>query len=654
MITNRNKIINKLSKGLLIIAGTVLASGCDDFLKPDPLSMYEPEETFTTRPALESALAMADRHLRSYWTYYSTQDLSLPISTEYMFSDLAVASKTDDDAIFADISTRLTPTNGIDNNNTNRIAYFWGETYIGIKYANTVIDYIDKVQGLDEKTRDEFKGRAYFHRAYRYLALSFQFNEVPLVTKIIDIPKLNYRTTKREEVLEMMTLDMEKAVQWVPNQSEMSLVGMVNKGACRQLLIKCYMATGQFEKAKLQADTLINQSGYALMKNEFGTFVNPGPDTWNITRNVIWDLHRPENKSIKQNTEAILSMPNLHGTTAAIQMRSMRNWLPWFDSNNIVTPDGQRGLYCYAKQNANGTANTSYKTTDDYNIVLGRGIAHISPTFYATHSLWYVNGVDDNTDLRHNTEVGNWVTMESMKYNFRNPRKPLYEGKNLQLYDAKGNILCTDTIRSWFDWPHYKTWIPSEEEMEATSTNHRGGAGDWYCFRLAETYLLRAEAKFYMGDASAVDDVNEVRKRAKCSQLYTTVTIGDIMDERARELYMEEWRHMELSRVSYCLALSGKADEWGNSYDVKKLTENSYWYQRVMKHNNYYNKGTAVVKGRQYLIAPHNIYWPIPQRDAIDANREGKLRQNPGYDGYDPSVPIWESWEEAVADQLTN
>ena len=46
----------------------------------------------------------------------------------------------------------------------------------------------------------------------------------------------------------------------------------------------------------------------------------------------------------------------------------------------------------------------------------------------------------------------------------------------------------------------------------------------------------------------------------------------------------------------------------------------------------------------------HNINWPIPQK-AIDANRLGKLSQNPGYDGYDPNVEKWETWEEAVADE---
>src|SRR5690606_17095874 len=178
-----------------------------------------------------------------------------------------------------------------------------------------------------------------------------------------------------------------------------------------------------------------------------------------------------------------------------------------------------------------------------------------------------------------------------------------------------------------------------------------GGAGDWYCYRLAETYLLRAEAYFYKGDlGKAAEDVNTVRRRAQCSQLYTTVTIGDIANERARELYMEEWRHMELSRISYSLALSGKTDEWGNTYSVNTLSDNSYWYQRIQHYNDYYNKNKVTVKGRQYTIAPHNVYWPIPQT-AINANLYGTLRQNPGYDGYNASVEMWTKWQDAVADE---
>lgn len=634
-----------ISIAIILLAGIeVMLSGCKkDYLEPKPLSFYEPVETFSTRSGLEAAMAFCDRHLRTYWSYYSTQDLSLPISSEYMMSDVAVASKTDDGAIFADIATRLTPADGLYNDNRNRLTYFWDETYNGIKYANTITSFIDNVQGLDQATKNEFIGRAWFHRAFRYLALCFEFKDVPLVTHVPKVAKLNWRSTSREAILQMITADMEKAVQWVPEQSAMSLTGMINKGACRQLLIKCYLATGQWDKAIAQADTLINQSGYSLMTNNFGTFVNPFPSTWPVTRNVIWDLHRPENKAITANKEVILVMPDRTGTSASIAFRSMRNWVPFWNDANIKTPAGRStGVQAYA------TTSSSYRSTLDYNSAVGRGIAHIRPTYYSTNSVWYVNGLPDQGDLRHSSSTGNWARMDSLKYN--DPAAGVWFGKNLQLYSGS-TLLCADTIRDWFDWPHYKTFVTDDEHTtNPNSTNNRGGAADWYCYRLAETYLLRAEAKFYKGDiAGATADVNMIRQRAHCTQMYAAVTIGDIMDERARELWMEEWRWTELSRVSYCLALSGKADEWGNTYLVPNLSQNSYWFQRIQHYNNYYNKGISV-KGRNYTMDAHNIYLPIP-KSAIDANRDGKLRQNPGYDGYDASVPVWETWEEAVADE---
>jgi len=645
---NTFKKIYKASGKFLIATSLLVSLGScsEEFLQPDPLSFYEPATTFSTLSGLESTLAMCDRHLRTYWTWYADRDRGLPISTEYMFSEEAVSSMTDNSVVFADIANTLTPTNGISDGDQNGIAYFWTQHYLGIKHANTVITYIDNVDGIDEATKKEYLGRAYFHRAYRYLALVFQFNNVPLLTKLVETPKFDYKSTKREAILDMITQDMENAVQWVPEQSEMEYTGMVSKGACRQLLIKCYLATGQWQKAIDQADILINQSGYSLMTDNFGTFISPKEATWPITRNVIWDLHRPENKCIASNKETILGLPNQAETDAAIKMRSMRNWLPLLDNRwEVKSPAGKNAIIYYAPNNSN------YNSELDYVTAYGRGIAHIRPTWYYTHSVWSVNGVDDQGDLRHSSSVGNWMRMDSLKYD--NASDAEWYGKNLRLYDDAGNLLCQDTIRCWFDWPHYKIYIPDPDELTESNSNHRGGAGDWYCYRLAETYLLRAEAKFYSGDlGGAANDVNTVRERAGCTEMYSTVTIGDIMDERARELYLEEWRHMELSRVSYCLALSGKADEWGNTYSVENLSSDSYWWQRVSRLNGFYNTGAYIWQqsNRKYTMAANNIFWPIPNW-AIEANRNGTLSQNPGYDGYDASVDIWDNWEDAAADE---
>lgn len=171
-------------------------------------------------------------------------------------------------------------------------------------------------------------------------------------------------------------------------------------------------------------------------------------------------------------------------------------------------------------------------------------------------------------------------------------------------------MLCSDTIRRWYDVPHY-IWKLDDPVREANingSDGHHGasdgGYGDWYLYRLAEAYLLRAEAKFYLNpsDATIKDDINIIRERAHCTQLYGNITIGDIMNERARELFWEEFRNVELTRVSLCLARSGRPDEWGNTYDLATfdkqegtdLIGGSYWYQRCIRYGMY-NKGVTIV-----------------------------------------------------------
>ena len=51
-----------------------------------------------------------------------------------------------------------------------------------------------------------------------------------------------------------------------------------------------------------------------------------------------------------------------------------------------------------------------------------------------------------------------------------------------------------------------------------------------------------------------------------------------------------------------------------------------------------------------YEIGKHNLYWPVPNED-IKKNTGRQMRQNFGYDGYDPNITMWENWEDAVADE---
>ena len=120
---------------------------------------------------------------------------------------------------------------------------------------------------------------------------------------------------------------------------------------------------------------------------------------------------------------------------------------------------------------------------------------------------------------------------------------------------------------------------------------------DIYAMRLAETYLLRAEAYLGKGDkTNAAADINMVRARAKATAVdKANVDINYILDERARELLIEEPRRLTLSRLGLL-------------------------YDRVVKYNPI-SAGT---------IKPFHNLLPIPQ-SVIDANSGAELQQNPGY-----------------------
>ena len=586
-------------------------------------------------------------------------------------------AKTDMGGGFQDnFDAKLTPTSGMaGGGDANYMQRFWDQGFSMVKYANTILSYIDNVKGLDDATRDAYKGRAYFHRAYAYYNLALQFGDIPLVTKLISVPKRNYTSSSKEAIFKMLVHDLEFAVEHVPAQANMAYVGQVNQEGCMHLLVKCYLAVGEYAKAEAVATDLINNHGLKLMTENFGTWQPSGEEkTWKVTRNVVWDLHRTPNIADPANKETIMMISNSNDqdfTTYNVMRACFAHW-----SNGIIRdPHGLGGPGQNIARN-----NGNYNDTLDWVRAAGRGIAVNRTSYYYNKTIWSYDGETDWQDLRHNREVGNWMEMEDFKYNNRN--SDCY-GQNYQLYATedyvdpsdpskvlvhKGDILCSDTIRSWYPTPLYQLYIldtPNENNVGANQFQGASGAGangDMYLFRLAETYLLRAEARLYQKNAAgAAEDVNAVRKRANAKKMFTTVNIGDIMSERARELYLEEFRQAEMVRVSWCLARSGVADEWGNTYDLSTwdkqegtdLNGGSYWYRRCITYNVFnhdYGKGQQGNQTFEYKINKHNMFWPVPN-SAITANNKGQLRQNYGYDGYSESIPMWTNWEDAVADE---
>jgi hypothetical protein len=110
------------------------------------------------------------------------------------------------------------------------------------------------------------------------------------------------------------------------------------------------------------------------------------------------------------------------------------------------------------------------------------------------------------------------------------------------------------------------------------------------------------------------------------------ITMDYILDERARELYTEEPRKTELTRVAFIMA-----DQARDGYTVANLTTKNFFYDRVLRANHFYATQLSF-GGTTFKMSPFHMLWPIPQSN-INANTGAHMNQTPGYSGSESNVP---------------
>lgn len=162
---------------------------------------------------------------------------------------------------------------------------------------------------------------------------------------------------------------------------------------------------------------------------------------------------------------------------------------------------------------------------------------------------------------------------------------------------------------------------------------------DWYLIRIAETYLLRAEAYLAQGNKQkAADDINVLRNRAGAKPCTASdINIDYILDERIRELFGEEHRRITLSRLS----CNPNASYISDCYPTQNATSDNTLYSRTFKYGFGYENDATAGRRQTYTdaygatrhrsnIMPHNYLLPIPIQ-IIQSNKDVKIDQNPGY-----------------------
>ncbi len=570
-------------KAALLCGALMLQSCSKDFLEPEPLSFFTPENVFVNKDGYEALLVTMRKDLTREQT-----------AQKNFMAHQSAASESGVPWLQMDF-TMLTP----NSDNYQQFVKQINDIFAMVKNANTIISRIDNITWSSEQDRNRILAEALWHRSYWYYRLIGNYGDLPFVQEEVKSAKVDFRTHSRWAILDKIQSDMEFATQWMPISAS---AGIPTKGAADHLLTKIYLANMEFDKAVAAATRVIN-GPYALMTTRFGAEASVA------AKNVIWDLHRPDNKNIAANKETILAFvdrweaPQTARTAGLYTMRVYH--CAWY--NNVVAKDkdGNLGMI------ASGTLYDS----------LGRGNCDVALSDYQAYKIWEEGGFNYKTtpDLRRANV--NWWDREELFYN--NPASSQFG----QPFDPKNMDTPSEYWARIFAMPWYKTYVPNK--VGQTGVPY-GSNGDWYIFRLAETYLLRAEAYYWLGQTgAAAEDINKVRARANAQPITAArVTIDYIFDERARELFAEEPRQNELNRVSYIMAAKGL-----NGYNLATLHQKNWFYDRIAKHNNFYQHyGEVFQLGQSPRIAPYSFQWPIDD-NIITANTGGRINQNMGYVG---------------------
>ncbi len=450
------------------------------------------------------------------------------------------------------------------------VAYYWRKFYRIIFDANVIIERIEGVNTVfdSEKQRITYKAEALFFRAWAYRTLASLYGGVPIVLEEVKTPRRDFVRNTKEKTWEQCVNDLIFAADNLPGPDEVEGPGRICNGAANHLLSECYIALGQWDNAIDAASEVIGSGDFELMQQRFGSRKNELGD-------VYWDLFRRQNQNrTSGNREGIWVIQFEYNVIAGENegLLKERRCIPYYwnlkDPNGVVMFQGPMSQYC------------------------GRGIGTIKWTQYVDKDIWLSDWDNDIRNSPYNVYRDLVITNPASQYH----GKKMIADNVISAIDKDSQLWYA--MYTKFSTPnnHPDELYKNKSTGELLSTAQRTYRDD-YAIRLAETYLLRAEAYLGKGDKdNAADDINQVRNRAQANPVAPEdVTIDYILDERLRELLMEEFRTATLGRL-------------GLNYD------------RMKKYNEYC--------GSQ--ISPHHNLWPIPYSE-IERNTGAVLEQNPGY-----------------------
>lgn len=552
----------KLYKSVILLMVVLLFTSCNnELLDEKPPHLITSETLYTNLAGFEAGLNGLYAQVR--------REKEQSFGSHAMMGSMFMFGNDNTTVNHQDIGYIMTALLWKDNNNPlndeNRIVFIW--LYNVINASNTIInraekDDIDWTGGTsnasDNKNRVIAEAKAI--RAWAYRHLSFGWGDIPLTLDESSgaTVRTDWERTPVKKVREQIIADLLAAEPYIG--VEPSIRGRITKGAVQHYLAEMYLTMGDANNALTWANKVINTPQYKLVTERYGTRKNrPGVPFMDM----FWEGNTNREEG---NTEALwvfqFGLKITGGGNGMIRRMHLSRF--WNISINGVRPlvhTYERGGLGYSRFTFTKWALDIYEPQDDR-------FSH-----HAIRKFFILGDAQMNSPYPADNLPPGWAY-----------------GDTLWL---KWNTDITYTNRARFDWPFSR----KAEGTDPNNTNESYVHKDQVYLRLAETYLLKAEAEYLLGrPQDAANTLNIIRRRSNASEISASqVNIDFILDERSRELFLEEHRRWTLLRTRK-------------------------WLERTKAYNN--NGGAH--------IAPRDTLYPIPQ-SVIDANLTKPMPQNPGW-----------------------
>ena len=601
----------KFNKHIIFAASLVLFStiGCNDVLEENPRQLTP--EFFRTSQGLNSGITAAYATFRNYYATESGMNV-----TVYGTDEFTHGQQVTNPALNT-YGSALNPQNG-------DIGNAWGRAYTAINTCNGIVELGIEAKDLTEAQRNTLIAEAKFVRANWYYILVHQYGGATLD---LGSGPLKFNTSTENfasrsssaDVYEAIINDLESITDGangddLPDARPVAAqAGHAWKASALHLLSKVYLTRGWSSDAKSDDFQKAYDRAMALINNKATYGVDLLPDYANVHREgneynseTLFQVNWIDNTTFNNNTA--FGGPNY-------QNRSL--WLFnsfYHDNTPGLVRDATYGRPWVRYVPTKWMLNTAF--ADKIND------SRFNKSF---QTVWKVNSTGTNNPkglALGDTAI--WTvpdhlaaavapTKDSRRYVVFLPEEATnpnaYYGRNVADYDGyfKQNRYFPTLIKFRSSQPR------------AGNDANISSVRPFIVYRLAETYLLAAEAAYKLGNLQgAADLINVIRTRAAASpaavMVMTANTLADvtnrgidyILDERTRELAGEQTRWTDLVRTG-------------------KLLE------RVKLYNNYSARPGAEVPNPQ----PHHVLRPIPQSQidaSIDPTSDNKkYPQNQGY-----------------------